>query len=66
MVRQYSKNDAISWNWLSNSIGWPLSTPRTITDMVHLEAVFDVMDLYLWLRFIICLLHYFIHFYCKF
>lgn len=50
MVRQYSKNDAISWNWLSNSIGWPLSTPRTITDMVHLEAVFDVMDLYLWLR----------------
>jgi hypothetical protein len=24
--------------------------PKTINDLVHLENVFDVMDLYLWLR----------------
>ncbi|XP_077297824.1 suv3 RNA helicase [Arctopsyche grandis] len=51
MVRQYSRNYPITWMWLSNAISWPLPHPRTINDMVHLEAVFDVMDLYLWLSY---------------
>lgn len=29
----------------------PLSLPKTILDLVHLESVFDVMDLYLWLSY---------------
>ncbi|XP_047363654.1 ATP-dependent RNA helicase SUV3 homolog, mitochondrial isoform X1 [Vespa velutina] len=50
-ARQYSKNDKITFNWLCKHIGWPFSTPKSILDLVHLEAVFDVMDLYLWLSY---------------
>jgi len=50
-ARQYSKNNAITFNWLCQHIGWPFQMPRTIIDLVHLEGVFDVLDLYLWLRY---------------
>lgn len=50
-ARQYSKNDAITFNWLCQHIGWPFTTPKNILDLVHLEAVFDVLDLYLWLSY---------------
>lgn len=50
-ARQYSKNDAITFTWLCKQIGWPLTLPKTILDLVHLEAVFDVLDLYLWLSY---------------
>ncbi|GLH11315.1 hypothetical protein R5R35_001449 [Gryllus longicercus] len=50
-VRQYSKNDALTFDWLKRNIGWPLDIPQTIIDLVHLEAVFDVLDLYLWLSY---------------
>lgn len=53
MVRQYSKNEALTWSWVCNAIGWPLSNPKTIVDLVHLEGVFDVLDVYLWLRLVI-------------
>ncbi|CAG9821944.1 unnamed protein product [Phaedon cochleariae] len=50
-ARQYSKNELITFDWLCRNIGWPLQPPRTIIDLVHLEAVFDVLDLYLWLSY---------------
>jgi ATP-dependent RNA helicase SUPV3L1/SUV3 len=50
MVRQYSRNEPITKNWMSNTVDWPLPAPKTIMDLVHLEAVFDVLELYLWLR----------------
>ncbi|XP_011159689.1 ATP-dependent RNA helicase SUV3 homolog, mitochondrial [Solenopsis invicta] len=50
-ARQYSKNDAITFNWLCQHIGWPFQMPRTIIDLVDLEGVFDVLDLYLWLSY---------------
>ncbi|KAG5670604.1 hypothetical protein PVAND_000854 [Polypedilum vanderplanki] len=50
-ARQFSRNEPITFNWLCSQIGWPFSMPRTILDLVHLEAVFDVMDLYLWLSY---------------
>ncbi|KAK9877040.1 hypothetical protein WA026_016067 [Henosepilachna vigintioctopunctata] len=50
-ARQYSKNEPITFDWLCRNIGWPLQPPRTIIDLVHLEAVFDVLDLYLWLSY---------------
>ncbi|CAG9835669.1 unnamed protein product [Diabrotica balteata] len=49
--RQYSKNEMITFDWLCRNIGWPLQPPKTILDLVHLEAVFDVLDLYLWLSY---------------
>ncbi|KRT80085.1 helicase, partial [Oryctes borbonicus] len=50
-ARQYSKNEVITFDWLCRHIGWPVQTPKTIIDLVHLEAVFDVLDLYLWLSY---------------
>ncbi|KAJ8959995.1 hypothetical protein NQ318_009431, partial [Aromia moschata] len=50
-ARQYSKNEPITFDWLCRNIGWPLQPPKTIIDLVHLEAVFDVLDLYLWLSY---------------
>jgi ATP-dependent RNA helicase SUPV3L1/SUV3 len=50
-ARQFSRNEPVTFNWLCNQVNWPFSMPRTILDLVHLEAVFDVMDLYLWLSY---------------
>ncbi|XP_011503663.1 PREDICTED: ATP-dependent RNA helicase SUV3 homolog, mitochondrial [Ceratosolen solmsi marchali] len=50
-ARQYCKNEPISFEWLSEHIGWPIKLPKTFTDLSHLEAVFDVLDLYLWLNY---------------
>ncbi|XP_066149573.1 ATP-dependent RNA helicase SUV3 homolog, mitochondrial [Euwallacea fornicatus] len=50
-TRQFSKNEPITFDWLCRTIGWPLQPPKTIIDLVHLEAVFDVLDLYLWLSY---------------
>ena len=41
----------MTFNWLCTQVGWPFSLPRTILDLVHLEAVFDVLDLYLWFSY---------------
>ncbi|ODN01153.1 ATP-dependent RNA helicase SUV3, mitochondrial, partial [Orchesella cincta] len=49
--RQYSRNEPITYDWLCQHIGWPFNAPQTIMDLVHLESVFDVMDLYLWLSY---------------
>jgi len=51
MVRQYSKGDLISFDWLCSQIGWPFSPPDTIEGLVHLESVHDVFDIYLWLSY---------------
>ncbi|KAE9535692.1 hypothetical protein AGLY_007593 [Aphis glycines] len=50
-ARQYSKNESITFDWLCKHIGWPFTIPKTIIDLVHLEAVFDVLDLYLWFSY---------------
>ncbi|XP_050439291.1 ATP-dependent RNA helicase SUV3 homolog, mitochondrial [Adelges cooleyi] len=50
-ARQYSRNESITFDWLCKHIGWPFTIPKTIIDLVHLEAVFDVLDLYLWFSY---------------
>lgn len=50
-ARQYSRNEPITFNWLCSQVAWPFSIPKTILDLVHLEAVFDVLDLYLWFSY---------------
>ncbi|XP_072177561.1 ATP-dependent RNA helicase SUPV3L1, mitochondrial-like [Diadema setosum] len=50
-ARQYSRNIPITFDWFCRSIGWPLRVPKNIRDLMHLEAVHDVMDLYLWLSY---------------
>lgn len=50
-ARQYSRNEALTFDWLGRQIGWPFPCPNTLMDLVHLESVFDVLDLYLWLSY---------------
>nr|SVE83520.1 EOG090X01V1 [Daphnia pulex] len=50
-ARQYSRNEVLSFDWLGRQIGLPFSCPNTLLELVHLESVFDVLDLYLWLSY---------------
>lgn len=50
-ARQYSRSEPITFDWLVGHLSYPFVLPKTILDLVHLEAVFDVMDLYLWLSY---------------
>ncbi|XP_061491182.1 ATP-dependent RNA helicase SUPV3L1, mitochondrial [Rhineura floridana] len=50
-ARQFSRNEPLTFDWLCRHVNWPLSPPRNIKDLVHLEAVHDVLDLYLWLSY---------------
>ncbi|XP_054713658.1 ATP-dependent RNA helicase SUV3 homolog, mitochondrial-like [Uloborus diversus] len=49
--KQYSQNEPLTVEKLCRTIGWPFSAPQNIVDLVHQEAVFDVLDLYLWLSY---------------
>lgn len=53
-AREYSKNEPVTFDFVANNCGWPFQLPNTILELVQLEAVFDVMDLYLWLRYVCC------------
>lgn len=50
-ARQYSRNEPLTFAWLRRYIKWPLLPPKNIKDLMDLEAVHDVLDLYLWLRY---------------
>ncbi|XP_076066890.1 suv3 RNA helicase [Oratosquilla oratoria] len=50
-TRQYSQNEAATLDWLCHQVRWPFEPPNTILDLVHLEEVFDIFDLYLWLSY---------------
>ncbi|XP_003746157.2 ATP-dependent RNA helicase SUV3 homolog, mitochondrial [Galendromus occidentalis] len=50
-ARQYSRNEPVTCQRVHEIIGWPLKSPENIVELVHLEAVFDVVDLYLWLSY---------------
>ena len=51
IVRQYSRGELLTFDWLCHHLGWPFPPPDTIMDLMHLEAVHDVLDLYLWLSY---------------
>lgn len=48
---QYSKYEPITFEFLSTNCGFPLSMPKNLAELVHLECVFDVLDAYLWLSY---------------
>ena len=51
IVRQYSHGELVTFDWLCHQLGWPFSAPNTLLDLINLEAVHDVFDLYLWLSY---------------
>ncbi|XP_015988573.2 ATP-dependent RNA helicase SUPV3L1, mitochondrial isoform X1 [Rousettus aegyptiacus] len=50
-ARQYSRNEPLTFAWLRRYMKWPLLPPKNIKDLMDLEAVHDVLDLYLWLSY---------------
>ncbi|XP_034080217.1 ATP-dependent RNA helicase SUPV3L1, mitochondrial [Gymnodraco acuticeps] len=50
-ARQFSRDEPLTYNWVCRHVSWPLSAPKNIKDLIHLEAVHDVFDLYLWLSY---------------
>jgi ATP-dependent RNA helicase SUPV3L1/SUV3 len=50
-AKMYSQNEPITMDWLCRNIDWPLARPGNLAELVHLEQVFDVLDLYLWLSY---------------
>lgn len=50
-ARQFSRDEPLTFAWVCRHIGWPSPAPKNIKDLVHLEAVHDVLDLYLWLSY---------------
>uniref|UniRef100_A0A672ZGR1 ATP-dependent RNA helicase SUPV3L1, mitochondrial n=1 Tax=Sphaeramia orbicularis TaxID=375764 RepID=A0A672ZGR1_9TELE len=50
-ARQFSRDEPLTFDWVCRHISWPLPPPKNIKDLVHLEAVHDVLDLYLWLSY---------------
>lgn len=50
-ARQFSRDEPLTFEWVCRHIGWPTPAPKNIKDLVHLEAVHDVIDLYLWLSY---------------
>ncbi|XP_076172013.1 suv3 RNA helicase [Ptiloglossa arizonensis] len=50
-ARLCSKNEPVTVTWMTKQIQWPPEPPGNISDLIHLETVFDVMDVYLWLSY---------------
>lgn len=52
IARRFSRGELITYDWLCHQLGFSLvSVPNTILELVHMEAVHDVFDLYLWLSY---------------
>ena len=50
-VRQFSIGEPITANWVKRNISWPCKPPKNLDSLTHLETVFDVFELYLWLSY---------------
>ena len=50
-ARQFSRGEPLTFEWVTAQLGWPFNIPETIAELQHLENVFDVFDLYLWLTY---------------
>ena len=50
-VRQFSIGEPVTANWIRRNISWPCKPPKNLVELNHLETVFDVFELYLWLSY---------------
>ncbi|WAR21891.1 SUV3-like protein [Mya arenaria] len=51
MAKLLSEGHSLNFPWLSKNLGIPFKPPRTIAELQHLQAVFNVIDIYLWLSY---------------
>lgn len=50
-ANQVSKHEPITFDYVAKNCALPVGMPKTIADLVQLENIFDVMDIYLWLSY---------------
>lgn len=50
-AQQFSQSQAATLNWLCLEVNWPFKPPTSLAELMHLEQVFDVFDLYLWFSY---------------
>lgn len=50
-ARECSKNEPITILWLSKQIQWPPAIPSNLSELLRLEGIFDILDIYLWLSY---------------
>lgn len=50
-ANQHSRYQPITFEFVAKSCGLPVRLPQSIADLIHLENIFDVMDIYLWLSY---------------
>ncbi|XP_012343051.2 ATP-dependent RNA helicase SUV3 homolog, mitochondrial [Apis florea] len=50
-ARQCSKNEPVTILWLRQQIKWPPQIPSTLVELLRLEGIFDILDVYLWLSY---------------
>jgi len=50
-VRQFSVGEPMTAAWLKHNINWPCKPPKNLEELNHLETLFDVFELYLWLSY---------------
>lgn len=49
LARAIAENEPMTFDELSSHLQMPFSEPTKIQDLIYLESVFDIFDLYLWL-----------------
>lgn len=50
-ANQHSKYQPITYDFVAKHCSLPVRMPQSISDLIQLENIFDVMDIYLWLSY---------------
>lgn len=51
MARQFSTSEPVTCEWMCRQIEWPCKIPQSLTQLAHLETLYDVLESYLWLSY---------------
>ncbi|KAH3782536.1 hypothetical protein DPMN_160453, partial [Dreissena polymorpha] len=49
MAKRISEGHSLTYDWLCRALGAPFCMPRNQSELIELEAAFNVIDIYLWL-----------------
>lgn len=48
---QFSLHQPITYEFVAKQCEFPLSPPKTLSDLIRLEQIFDILDLYMWFSY---------------
>ncbi|GMR31561.1 hypothetical protein PMAYCL1PPCAC_01755, partial [Pristionchus mayeri] len=49
IARRFSSGQPLTAEWLFDMVGWPPRSVLELDDLIHMENVYEVLELYLWL-----------------